>query len=590
MRCKFASFWHWALIVSAAPLFGPPSLIRAAEAPAGQGDDQQRAGALVAQAIEAEIKADLPRRGELLEQALLAAPNFAPARWQLGQVHVGQDWLSVDASVEQARQDDLLTQYHEMRTKYGESKEGQLVLAHWCQKHQLADELRAHAMRLLALSPSDPEALKLLNVSWHDGMLLTPGEIAARKAVADHDKALLKKWQPRLTELRTRLESKSSGESESALEELSAIRDPEAVDALEIVFKNRPTLWIPVLNAVGKIPGQKGTELLLRQAMLSKREDVRLAACRQLRERPRHSYVPTLMAAMSMPLETRFDVVRDANGVHFRQTIRRENANAVVEDSFDTDVTTLVPNPNLGAIIGQTYTDTFVSAQKTAKNAAMMNRKAAEYNGLIYWILEHTTGERLPHDPESWWGWWRDYNELITSEKPTLANNSYQSVTVPYVPYLPPDIPIYGATGGRGRYVRAEKHGPGYRSDASSAAPHYTRLLHTRHWAVALRIRMLRPRYTGMDPDGHDGDREDSGRRPRAVARPRLGRVDVQARSRNHSGTPTTDCRRHGRPADRGFARSHVLGLGQRLADGQAPGTRRSAAHRFRLDRDYQTE
>jgi hypothetical protein len=46
----------------------------------------------------------------------------------------------------------------------------------------------------------------------------------------------------------------------------------------------------------------------------------------------------------------------------------------------------------------------------------------------------------------AWWGWWRGYNELITSEKPTLANNSYQSVTVPYAPYIPADIPIYGAT------------------------------------------------------------------------------------------------------------------------------------------------
>ena len=68
------------------------------------------------------------------------------------------------------------------------------------------------------------------------------------------------------------------------------------------------------------MPGQEATDALLQQAILSKNDEVVLAACDQLKNRSVYGYVPKLMAALSTPMETKFEVVRDAEGVHFRET------------------------------------------------------------------------------------------------------------------------------------------------------------------------------------------------------------------------------------------------------------------------------
>jgi hypothetical protein len=255
---------------------------------------------------------------------------------------------------------------------------------------------------------------------------------------------MLKVWLPRLIELRRRLDG-DAGERASAQHELSEIRDPDAIEAIETTFKSSPTMALEIVRVIGRIPGQKATDVLLRRAILAKREDVRLAACDQLRSRPQHAYVPALLGALSTPLQTKIEMVRDADGVHFVQTVRREGATAVVEKSLDTAVTTLVPNPNLGAIIGAAYTEAQLSAQRTAKTAAKVNRKIEEFNSSIYWVLEHTTNQKVPRQPEAWWTWWHNYNVLGKLEKPVLANTARQDVDVPYVPYLPPDIPVYAS-------------------------------------------------------------------------------------------------------------------------------------------------
>ena len=291
--------------------------------------------------------------------------------------------------------------------------------------------------RLLAISPADPEAIKLMGLTWHEGLLLTPAEVAERKVAAERAKEALKIWQPRISALRQRLESSGGPEREAAFRELGEIRDPAAIEAIEIAFKNRPNLETDVVRTIGQMPGSKSTQFLLREAMLTKRDDVRRAACDQLRLRPRHAYVPQLMSALSLPAEARLETTRDADGVHFRQTVRREGATSIVENSLQTNVTTLVPNANLGAIIGAAYNETLLGTQDNARAVAKINRRLSALNDTIYSVLASTTDQNLPSDPRAWWTWWHDYNEMANNPKETIASTENQNVDVSYMPYAP---------------------------------------------------------------------------------------------------------------------------------------------------------
>ena len=225
------------------------------------------------------------------------------------------------------------------------------------------------------------------------------------------------------------------------MQELQAIRDPAAIEALILVLKNRPSSLCEAIRAIGQMPGQEATDALLQQAILSKNDQVVLAACKQLKTRSTYGYVPKLMAALSTPVETKFEVVRDTDGVHFRETIQREGEDATVAKTVDTEVGFLVPNPNLGNIIGQTYAETFLDTQMTAKATAKRNRKLLDFNDSIYRVLDNTVGKVAAHEPAAWWDWWHNYNVMSIGKKPVYVDNYYNPVDVAYVPYMPADIP-----------------------------------------------------------------------------------------------------------------------------------------------------
>ena len=394
-------------------------------------------------AIAAEARADRTERDRLIAEALRVAPDFPPARWQAGQLRYDDQWMTIDAAVEKGAQDELLAQYRKLRSVYGNSPEGQLTLARWCQKHHLIPEAMAHASRLLACGRRIAEVLKMLDLTWYKGQLVTAAELAQRKQQEEKAKAAMQHWRPLLSAIRGKLESKSPGEHDQGLEELRAIHDPAAIEALVAVFKNRPSSLCEALGVIGQMPGQEATDALLQQAILSKNDDVRQTACEQLKPRSVYGYVPKLMAALSTPLQTKFEVVNDGQGVHFRETVERQGQTATVGKSVDTEVTLLTPNPNLANIIGQAYTESILDNQATASAIAKLNRKLIEFNEAIYRVLENTVGKMAARDPEAWWDWWHKRNVLGLDKKPAYVDNYYNPVAVPYVPYTATDIPNY---------------------------------------------------------------------------------------------------------------------------------------------------
>ena len=96
----------------------------------------------------------------LLHQVVRIAPDNSLARWQLGQVKVDNEWLSVEEAQRRAEADPRQAKYQERKATLGESPQGQLALARWCRGNKLEDEAQFHWSSVLSADPNNKEALR----------------------------------------------------------------------------------------------------------------------------------------------------------------------------------------------------------------------------------------------------------------------------------------------------------------------------------------------------------------------------------------------------------------------------------------------
>ena len=265
------------------------------------------------------------------------------------------------------------------------------------------------------------------------------------------------------------------------------------------VLKNRPSSLCEAIRVIGQIPGQEAVDALLQQALLTKNEDVGLAACEQLKTRSVYGYVPKLLAALSTPIQAKLDVVNDGEGIHFRETVQREGQEATVAKTVDTEVGLLTLNPYMSSIIGQAYRDAVLDTHMTAQANVKINRKLLEFNAAIYRVLNHTVGNVAANDPESWWKWWYEYNVMSTDKKPAYVDNYYNPVAVPFVPYSP--------AVGSGYTVAANPLAPPAPPPPPPMPPPPPRGM---HWDLGLSACFARDQGLGLDRAG--ADREHSSR------------------------------------------------------------------------------
>ena len=86
------------LTVMAGSLLLACQVLRGAESAdvGGELSQQSRAAVLVREALKAESQGDAEQRRALLRAALDEDADYAPARWHLGYVKVGDRWLSAE--------------------------------------------------------------------------------------------------------------------------------------------------------------------------------------------------------------------------------------------------------------------------------------------------------------------------------------------------------------------------------------------------------------------------------------------------------------------------------------------------------------
>src|SRR3954447_21448093 len=109
MPTRFAS-WLTFFAGTWAAAFTAASLFAAEPTPPDGASDT-----LVQQALQADLKGDQKGRGKLLADAKQSYPGYAPARWQSGEVRVGESWVPVAAAEAQSAKAGTIAMYRQLR-------------------------------------------------------------------------------------------------------------------------------------------------------------------------------------------------------------------------------------------------------------------------------------------------------------------------------------------------------------------------------------------------------------------------------------------------------------------------------------------
>ncbi|HVU90012.1 MAG TPA: polymorphic toxin-type HINT domain-containing protein [Pirellulales bacterium] len=385
---------------------------------------------LLDKALSAEATGDTQARGEYLQQALAADPDFAPAHWQLGEMKIDGQWLSVDSA---AATSTMAAKFHEYRLRRAKTRataDEQIKFAAWCSEKGLTDQARMHLQAAMSMRPThnqQRDIMKKLDLVRYQKQLMPAAKADLYKK---HDKeleALMHKWKPILTRWRGDLESRDASRQIDAEQKLNDIKDVAVIPVLETVFaKSGATAGAAAVKVIAAMPEIKASESLVRFAVLAENEEVRQAAAEALRSRDVFSYVPMLLAGLSNPIEISFQSFAGEGGIFGeRLTLYREGPEA---NMLYTSGVTALPNftPAVGGLtIPQTaQAEQRVAAQAaqdsvTAQAAMAENARSAWANERIIAALRIATdNDSMGEDAKDWWNWWSEYNELHYAGSP----------------------------------------------------------------------------------------------------------------------------------------------------------------------------
>jgi hypothetical protein len=294
MKAVRSEWTVWAAVVAASLPWALP--IQAAT----KAEQARAAARLVEETLQCEAKEGVADRADLLRPALQQASNCEAAWWQSGFVYDSKrkEWLRWDEFQQLAAEDDRLAAYRRARAKCPETIDGQIKLARWCSKHKLEDQARAHLTRVLEFNPNHAEARQHLGFRSVNGTWVDEHDIAEAQTFADKASAGAAKWGPRLEKLHARLANGNAGQRERARAELLAIRDSDAVGAIEVVFcRQTSEMALLGIELLKNIQSPQAAAVLAWHATFSPWPQVRQAAATALRSQEKHDYVPLLLAA-----------------------------------------------------------------------------------------------------------------------------------------------------------------------------------------------------------------------------------------------------------------------------------------------------
>lgn len=404
---------------------------------ADKAERARAASQMVRQALEQEVYGSNADRRRLLDSALDLVPSLTEAFWHAGFVWAYDQWLTADELSDFAAKDRRLAEYRKLRGEYAQTVEGQLALADWCAKRKLIDQHRAHLIKVLELDPDHQQARGQLGFRRVDGVWLSREEIQQAGARVRRVTAGLRQWVPKLTRIRRELSGRGLRQREAAEKRLQQIDDPAAIPAIEVVFcgqdEQSALLGVETLD---QITAADGSAALARQAVFSPWENVRQAAAKKLKKRDKAGYVPQLLAAMQTPVQSRAQLYQAPTGrLTYRHTLYREGREEAALAVFDTNyyrsfyrtgppivsgvgrtlsrVTLRVPSPQEQFMMVRE--DAAIKAGAIQEAVDRQNTLIVQFNRRVCGVLSTATGVVRPPDPQSWWKWWNEHNEVFVS-------------------------------------------------------------------------------------------------------------------------------------------------------------------------------
>ncbi len=451
-RCRqWASFCVRTATLTAV-LFVLPSWTGIASAH-NQGVGRTTAEKLIDEAGGAKADGRTATAYALLHRVVRIEPDNSLARWQLGQVKINDEWLSVEEAQRRAEADPRLAKYQERKETLGESPQGQLALARWCRGIKLEDEAQFHWSSVLSVDSNNKEALRAAGVRWHDGELKTVAQIREARQASGEAKQATRQWASLVAGWIRSLADRNEQAPVAVLDEIRGINHVSAIPAFEDVTLKGPQaanekntavrrLSLAFLSALNKLHDEAATKSLLRHAVMSSFGDVRAGAIADLRYRPLESYVPTLLDNLVAPMKTSYRVVNDPDGsVHYLHSIYREGpfqdwshrsersiyqpgsqaggaANLMAnlmpaENSLRGTVDAARPAARAVSRAGaarsaQSYEQEIAANERKVAEA---NERTAALNERIIAVLTGTTEQSLGSEPRRWWDWWQDYTD-----------------------------------------------------------------------------------------------------------------------------------------------------------------------------------
>jgi hypothetical protein len=212
---------------------------------------------------------------------------------------------------------------------------------------------------------------------------------------------------PQLRKLRARFE-KFPGEREDVLSEVRSIQDLTAIPSLErILIPSKDELALAVVESLSENPHQKATESLVRVAVFAGNDLVRHAAAKALSYRPRHTYLPLLLAGLQMPVHGQYLTLGALGNRHLsRMILYQEGPASTRVEITDRDLTLISPTPNRGG-----YRMDKSIERGLAQKVAQTNARNSAQNERLFAALATATGETVESQPTAWWNWWYVNNE-----------------------------------------------------------------------------------------------------------------------------------------------------------------------------------
>ncbi len=162
---------------------------------------------LIAAAVRAEVAGDSSKYVSLLEEAAKATPDKDLVHWQLGQIQRNGNWVSVDDVQREAASNPLEADYLKRRSAATNNVADQLELARWCRDNKLVDEARLHWNVVLALEPTNKEALRSNDLILKNGHPIAREDLAEQKKRAHEAMLATQHWDPdrrQMVEIRRR--------------------------------------------------------------------------------------------------------------------------------------------------------------------------------------------------------------------------------------------------------------------------------------------------------------------------------------------------------------------------------------------------